>query len=180
VDSIYQPDLIFQMTVRTDKDVLLEGLGVVTGKVSPPAVAGYMKGATHRFFVAVPDTRFNSFNKVHIKADGSAWPPSIAGRIFKLLIPVQTSERTRQEWILAAENKLQAQNVEAAARRVVIGHAATKLPVDTSDMAELVNAGMQKVARRPAWGKELMEVTVGQETIKIYKTFTGNFAYKMK
>jgi hypothetical protein len=180
IDAIYQPNLLFQMTVSTSKDVNLGGIEALVGKVGPPAIASSMQSAAQRFFVAVPETRFNSFSQVALKPNGSVWPPSIDVIKFKLSVPTQPSLHTRQEWILLAENKLRGQAVDESVRTLVIQYAAIGLPVDTSDMSELASNGMIKVSRKPALGSVLIEHPgpPAPTTIKIYKTFTGSFAYK--
>lgn len=192
VDAIFQPDLLFQITVESNvntpgnsasnqPEVNLAGINTAIG---------YMQHATQqRFFVAVPETRFNAFDQVSLMPAGSTWPASIGNRLFKLCIPLHTHDRTRQEWMMAAELKLQNQHVDSIVCHVAIAYAARTLPVDTSDMAELVSHGMTQVHKKPLFGTTLLKQVVGDTdsdpdrpscTIKIYRKFTGRLAYKIQ
>src|SRR4051812_14657373 len=79
IDGVYQPDLLFQMTVSSSKNVSLHGLqACVHVPAAVGAAATGMRGAALKFFIAVPETRFHMFNQVNLKPDGSAWPAAIA------------------------------------------------------------------------------------------------------
>jgi len=149
IDSIAQPDKLFQMTVSLNKSLKLAGLNATLAHMRGAAGAHAPAAAnTVTLYIAVPDFNFSKFQNVTLAPAAAAWPPAVKQPVMLVAIPMRPGS-------LAGHKRARSADAKADAKAKLVAQGAPfpntacvdeLLDLQIGGAAALSNADMQQLA----------------------------------
>lgn len=164
---MYQPDLIFQMTVSTSKDVNLAGLNV--------CLAGLRDKASQTLLLAVPETVYHKFTTVRLQPAMSVWPPTIKRYVLSIPIraPASGSKRKASDLLVGVKTRVtkDAAFDDAMVDELVIGRT-------DAELAALAQDGVEPMKKKHKTWMRVGSYPTAAPQLDVYKRAgNGSFIY---
>jgi len=188
IDSVAQPDKLFQMTVSLNKSLKLAGLNATLANMRGAAVAaaaaapaGGPPAGSVTLYIAVPDFNFSKFQNVALAPAAAVWPAAVKLPVMLVSIPMQPGslaghKRARSADAKAdAKAKLVAQGAPfpnaACVDELLDLHIGGAAALNHADMQQLATNGLAHYSR-PGWHnswKLLAQLPTANPTFKAFR-----------